>query len=154
MEKFLQSRVCEEWKRSGNGIVSPGTVNVFKMRLDHHLRVYLKAFAFHPLLMVNWPSMKVLSSWIDPGNPGNGLHYFILINWLVDSQPSLAKSCWQPLAATCYSWRQHVPRPAGTEGEIRIDGLWFMYRTASHWEGSTRHRMEQAMRIGIWVEWN
>ena len=32
------SRVCEEWNRLGGGIVSAGTVNVFKMRLDHHLR--------------------------------------------------------------------------------------------------------------------
>ena len=106
--EVFASRVCEEWKRSGDGIVSPGTVNVFKMRLDHHLRnarAYLKAFAFYPLLMANWPSMKVLSSWIDPGNPGNGLYYFILINWLVDGQPSLAKSCRQPLTATCCPWR-------------------------------------------------
>ena len=32
------SRVCDEWNRLGDGIVSAGTVNVFKMRLDHHLR--------------------------------------------------------------------------------------------------------------------
>ena len=32
------SRVCEEWNRLGDGIVSAGTVNVFKTRLDHHLR--------------------------------------------------------------------------------------------------------------------
>ena len=32
------SRVCEEWNRLGDGIVSAETVNVFKMRLDHHLR--------------------------------------------------------------------------------------------------------------------
>ena len=31
---MLASRVCDEW----NYIVSAGTVNVFKMRLDHHLR--------------------------------------------------------------------------------------------------------------------
>ena len=30
--------VCGEWNRLGDGIVSAGTVNVFKMRLDHHLR--------------------------------------------------------------------------------------------------------------------
>ena len=34
----LASRVCEEWNRLGDGIVSAETVNVFKMRLDHHLR--------------------------------------------------------------------------------------------------------------------
>ena len=28
----------DEWNRLGDGIVSAGTVNVFKMRLDHHLR--------------------------------------------------------------------------------------------------------------------
>ena len=32
------SRVCEEWIRLGDGIVSAETVNVFKTRLDHHLR--------------------------------------------------------------------------------------------------------------------
>ena len=32
------SRVCEELNRLGNGIVSAGTVNVFKTRLDHYLR--------------------------------------------------------------------------------------------------------------------
>ena len=32
------SRVCEEWNRLEDGIVSAGTVNVFKTRLDHHLR--------------------------------------------------------------------------------------------------------------------
>jgi ribonuclease P/MRP protein subunit RPP40 len=32
------SRVCEEWNRLGDGIVSAETLNVFKMRLDHHLR--------------------------------------------------------------------------------------------------------------------
>ena len=32
------SRVFEEWNRLGDGIVSAGTVNVFKMRHDHHLR--------------------------------------------------------------------------------------------------------------------
>ena len=32
------SRVCEEWKRLGDGIVSAGTVNVFMMKLNHHLR--------------------------------------------------------------------------------------------------------------------
>ena len=32
------SRVCEEWNRLGDGIVSAGTVNVFKMRFDDHLR--------------------------------------------------------------------------------------------------------------------
>ena len=32
------SRVCEDWNRLGDGIVSAGTVNVFKTRLDHHLR--------------------------------------------------------------------------------------------------------------------
>ena len=32
------SRVCEEWNRLGDGIVSAGTVNVFKTRFDHHLR--------------------------------------------------------------------------------------------------------------------
>ena len=30
------SRVCEEWNRLGDGIVSAGTMNVFKMRLDHY----------------------------------------------------------------------------------------------------------------------
>ena len=29
---------CEEWNRLGDGVVSAGTVNVFKTRLDHHLR--------------------------------------------------------------------------------------------------------------------
>ena len=33
------SRVCEEWNRLGDEIVSAGTVNVFKTRLDHHLNV-------------------------------------------------------------------------------------------------------------------
>ena len=28
------SRVCEEWNRLGDGIVSAGTVNVFKTRLS------------------------------------------------------------------------------------------------------------------------
>ena len=32
------SRVCEEWNRLGDGIVSAETVNVFNTRLDHHLR--------------------------------------------------------------------------------------------------------------------
>ena len=32
------SRVCEECNRLGDGIASAGTVNVFKTRLDHHLR--------------------------------------------------------------------------------------------------------------------
>ena len=32
------NRVCEEWNRLRNGIVSAGTVNVFKTRLGHHLR--------------------------------------------------------------------------------------------------------------------
>ena len=32
------SRVCEEWNRLGDGIVSVETLNVFKMRLDLHLR--------------------------------------------------------------------------------------------------------------------
>ena len=32
------SRDCEEWNRLGDGIVSAETVNVFKMRLDNHLR--------------------------------------------------------------------------------------------------------------------
>ena len=34
------SRVYEEWNKLGDGIVSAGTVNVFKMRLAHHLRNY------------------------------------------------------------------------------------------------------------------
>ena len=39
MGKFkLASRDCEEWNRLGDGIVSAGTVNVFKTRFDHHLR--------------------------------------------------------------------------------------------------------------------
>ena len=29
---------CEKWNRLGDEIVSAGTVNVFKTRLDHHLR--------------------------------------------------------------------------------------------------------------------
>ena len=33
-----RSRVCEEWNRLEDGIVSTGTVNVIKTRLDHHLR--------------------------------------------------------------------------------------------------------------------
>ena len=33
------SRVCEEWNRFGDGIVSAGTVNVFRTRLDHHSRI-------------------------------------------------------------------------------------------------------------------
>ena len=32
------SRVCEEWNSLWDGIVSAETVNVFKTRLDHHLR--------------------------------------------------------------------------------------------------------------------
>ena len=32
------SRVCQDWNRFGDGIVSAGTVNVFKTRLDLHLR--------------------------------------------------------------------------------------------------------------------
>ena len=32
-----ESRVCEEWNRLGDGIVSVGTVNVFKMRLGSSL---------------------------------------------------------------------------------------------------------------------
>ena len=35
--KFF-SRVCEGWNRLRDGIVSSETVNVFKTRLDHHLR--------------------------------------------------------------------------------------------------------------------
>ena len=31
-------RVCEEWNRLEDGIVSAGTVNVFKMRLYFYLR--------------------------------------------------------------------------------------------------------------------
>ena len=39
IKKFkFASRVCEEWNRLRDGIVSAGTVNVFKTRLDHHLR--------------------------------------------------------------------------------------------------------------------
>ena len=39
MGKFrFASRVCEKWNRLGDGIVSAGTENVFKTRLDHHLR--------------------------------------------------------------------------------------------------------------------
>ena len=39
MGKFkFASKVCEEWNRLGDGIVSAWTVNVFKMRLGHHLR--------------------------------------------------------------------------------------------------------------------
>ena len=39
MGKFkFASRVCEEWNRLGDGIVSARTVNVSKTRLDHHLR--------------------------------------------------------------------------------------------------------------------
>ena len=48
------SRVCEEWSRLGDGIVSAGTVNVFKMRLDHHLRNVKGVFisiCFFPLPM-------------------------------------------------------------------------------------------------------
>ena len=53
--------MCEEWNRLGDGIVSAGTVNVFKTRLDHHLRnvrgIY-KRMLFspadgHPILMLN-----------------------------------------------------------------------------------------------------
>jgi hypothetical protein len=32
------SRVCDEWNRLGDGIVSAETVNAFKARLDRHLR--------------------------------------------------------------------------------------------------------------------
>ena len=32
------SMICEKWNRLGDGIVSAETVNVFKTRLDHHLR--------------------------------------------------------------------------------------------------------------------
>ena len=32
------SKVCEEWSRLGDGIFTAGTVNVIKMKLDHHLR--------------------------------------------------------------------------------------------------------------------
>ena len=32
-------RVCEEWNRLGDGIVSAETENVFKTWLDHHLRI-------------------------------------------------------------------------------------------------------------------
>ena len=52
----------------GDGIVSAGTVNVFKMRLDHHLRNvrgYLSAFAVFPLPMAIHDVQ--LSSWMDPG---------------------------------------------------------------------------------------
>ena len=48
------SRVCEEWNRLGDGIVSTGTVNVFKTRLDHHLRNVIRLFIS-------------VSSWMDPG---------------------------------------------------------------------------------------
>ena len=34
----MASRVCEEWNRLGDGIVSARIVNVFKMKLNHHLR--------------------------------------------------------------------------------------------------------------------
>ena len=47
------SRVCEEWNRLGDGIVSAGTVNVFKTRLDHHLRnvrgIYKHLLFFLPM---------------------------------------------------------------------------------------------------------
>ena len=49
------SRVCEEWNRlQGDGIVSAGTVNVFKTRLDHHLIKREEVFisvCFFPLPM-------------------------------------------------------------------------------------------------------
>ena len=34
----LASRFCEEWNWLGDEIVSAGRVQVFKTRLDHHLR--------------------------------------------------------------------------------------------------------------------
>ena len=40
--------------------------------------------------------MKVLSKWIDPGNlgdPGDGLYYFVIVNWLVGN------GCWRPAIA-------------------------------------------------------
>ena len=66
------SRVCEAGNRLGDGIVSAGTVNVFKMKLDHYLRymggIYKHLF-FSP---ADGPSMTVYS-WLDPGNPGTPL---------------------------------------------------------------------------------
>jgi hypothetical protein len=44
------SRVCEEWNRLGDGIVSAGTMNVFKTRLDHHLRNVRGLFIYKRLL--------------------------------------------------------------------------------------------------------
>ena len=48
------SRVCEEWNRLGDGVVSAGTVNVFKTRLDHHFEEREGVFisvCFFPLPM-------------------------------------------------------------------------------------------------------
>ena len=64
MGKFkLASRVCEEWNRLGDGIVSAGTVIVFKMRLDHHLSegVFI-SICFFPLPMAIHDSY--LHGWI------------------------------------------------------------------------------------------
>ena len=63
------SRVCEEWNRLGDGIVSAGTVNVFKMRLalDHHLR------------NVRGIYKRLLFSPAD-GHPWRYLHGWILVN--------------------------------------------------------------------------
>ena len=55
------SWVCEEWNRLEDGIVSAGTVNVFKTRLDHE-RVFI-SICFFPC---RWPSMTI-SLWMDPG---------------------------------------------------------------------------------------
>ena len=65
MEKFkFASRVCEEWNRLEDGIVSAETVNVFKTRLDHHLRnVVGERLLSSPC---RWPSMTVFSG-MDPG---------------------------------------------------------------------------------------
>ena len=39
VRKFkFANRFCEEWNSLRDGIVSAGTVNVFKMRFDHNVR--------------------------------------------------------------------------------------------------------------------
>ena len=62
----LLAEFCEEWNRLGEGIVSAGTVNVFKtIELDHHLRnvrgIY-KHFLF-PLPMAIHDNIFMDGSW-------------------------------------------------------------------------------------------
>ena len=45
------NRVCNEWNMLSEDVVSAGSLNTFKAKLDHHLRIVrglFKHFAFSP----------------------------------------------------------------------------------------------------------